>query len=102
MINGIFITIISIYVLILLSNLYLYKNREPMEIISKKKWNIHYYFNIVEKLLTKLKNKKYHNQFQEYDDVQRNKIWNRHIRGLRDRLEKKKDRRKDRRKDFIL
>ena len=100
MINGIFITIVSIGILIVLSNLY--KNIEHMETISKKKLNVYHYFNIIEKLLNKLKNKKYHNQFQEYDDVQRNKIWNRHIRGLRDRLEKKKDRRKDRRKDFIL
>ena len=94
MINGIFITIISIYILILLLNLYKNKNKEPMEIISKKKWNIHYYFNIVEKLLNKLKNKKYENKFQEYDDVQRNKIWQRHMRSMRYLLEKKKDRRK--------
>jgi hypothetical protein len=81
MINGIFITIVSIGIS-----------------ISKKKLNVYHYFNIIEKLLNKLKNKKYHNQFQEYNEIQRNKIWTRHNNGHIMRIEKKKDRRKD----FIL
>jgi ribosomal protein L17 len=93
MINGTLVTILSIGILILLSNLY--KNIEPMEIISSKKYKAKPILNVIEKLLNKLKYKKHHIRFQEYDDIQRNKIWHRHVDGLNKWKEKRKDRRKD-------
>jgi hypothetical protein len=93
MINGTLVTILSIGFLILLSNLY--KNIEPMGIISSKKYKAKSILNTIENLLDKLKYKKQYIRFQEYDDIQRNKTWQRHVDGLNKWKEKKKDRRKD-------
>ena len=79
MINGTLVTILSIGILILLSNLY--KNIEPMGIISSKKYKAKSILNTIENLLDKLKYKKQYIRFQEYDDIQRNKTWQRHVAG---------------------
>jgi ribosomal protein L17 len=92
MINGTLVTILSIGILILLSNLY--KNIEPMEIISSKKYKAKPILNVIEKLLNKLKYKKHHIRFQEYDDIQRNATWQRHVAG--DPIWKKKKKRRRR------